>query len=192
MSNISLWFWFVTHAPILSTSPTPHERGIVEYSTWLSVQAFLSGWSGSNLGFAILMVMQIWASFLGKLVSWQSQSCLTLCSCMDYSPKGSFVHGISQARILDWVAVSSSKGYSWPMDQTHVSCVSCVGREILCHCATWQAPTLHLTLAKRLRTSLNLGFSNHTLQIQDPCTHLHLERIKWNSEYEVLSSMPGT
>ena len=67
MSNISLWFWFVTHAPILSTSPTPHERGIVAYSTWLRVQAFLSGWSGSNLGFAILMVMQIWAGFLGSL-----------------------------------------------------------------------------------------------------------------------------
>ena len=38
-----------------------------------------------------------------------TQSCPTLCNPMDYSPPGSFVHGISKVRILDWVAISSSK-----------------------------------------------------------------------------------
>ena len=38
------------------------------------------------------------------------QSCLTLCNPMDYSPPGSSVHGILQARILEWVAVPSSRG----------------------------------------------------------------------------------
>ena len=38
------------------------------------------------------------------------QSCLTLCDLMDYSPLGSFVHGILQARILEWVAMASSRG----------------------------------------------------------------------------------
>ena len=37
------------------------------------------------------------------------QSCLTLCDPMDYSPPGSAVNGISQARILEWVAISSSR-----------------------------------------------------------------------------------
>ena len=37
---------------------------------------------------------------------------------MDFSPPGSSVHGISQARILEWVAISFSRGYSWPSDQT--------------------------------------------------------------------------
>ena len=54
-----------------------------------------------------------------------AQSCPTLCYPVDCSPPGSSVHGISQARILEWVAISSSRGSSWPRDQTHDSCVSC-------------------------------------------------------------------
>ena len=45
---------------------------------------------------------------------------------MDCSPPGSSVHGISQARILEWVAISSSRGSSWPGDRTHLFCVSCI------------------------------------------------------------------
>ena len=45
---------------------------------------------------------------------------------MDCSPPGSSVHGILQARILEWVAISFSRGSSWPRDQTWVSCT--VGR----------------------------------------------------------------
>ena len=41
---------------------------------------------------------------------WVSQSCLTLCSPMDYSLPDSSVHGIHKTRILDWVAISSSRG----------------------------------------------------------------------------------
>ena len=58
---------------------------------------------------------------------------------MDYSPPGSSVHGILQARILKWVVISSSRGSSRPRDRTHVSCVSCIGRWILYHWATWEA-----------------------------------------------------
>ena len=46
---------------------------------------------------------------------------LTLCDLMDYSPPGSSIHGISQARILEWVAISSSKGCAQPRGQTHDS-----------------------------------------------------------------------
>ena len=53
---------------------------------------------------------------------------LTLCDPMDLSPSGSSIHGISQARILDWVAVSSSRGSSQLRDQT---CISCIDRWIL-------------------------------------------------------------
>ena len=45
---------------------------------------------------------------------------------MDCSLPGSSVHGIFQARVLDWVAISFSRGSSWPRDQTQVSCI--VGR----------------------------------------------------------------
>ena len=53
-----------------------------------------------------------------------SQSCLTLCGPLDCSPTCSSVHGILQARILEWVAISFSRGSSWPRDQTWVSCIA--------------------------------------------------------------------
>ena len=50
-----------------------------------------------------------------------AQSCPTLCDPVDCSPPGSSIHGILQARILEWVAISFSRGSSWPRDQTQVS-----------------------------------------------------------------------
>ena len=49
-----------------------------------------------------------------------AQSYATLCNSMDCSPPGSSVHGIFQARILEWVAISFSRGSSWSRDQTRV------------------------------------------------------------------------
>ena len=51
-----------------------------------------------------------------------TQSCLTLCDPMDLP--GSSVQGISQARILECVVISFSRGYSWPRDWTCVSCIA--------------------------------------------------------------------
>ena len=52
------------------------------------------------------------------------QSYLTLCDLMDRIPPGSSVHGILQARMLEWVAIPFSRGSSRPMDQTQVSCTA--------------------------------------------------------------------
>ena len=60
-----------------------------------------------------------------------AQSCPALCDPMDCSPPGSSVHEIFQARILEWVAVSFSRGSSPPRDGAWVFCVSCIGRWIL-------------------------------------------------------------
>ena len=62
-----------------------------------------------------------------------AQSPLTLCY-------PSSVHGISQVRILEQVAISYSRGSSWSRDQTCLSYISCIGRQILFHCTTWEAP----------------------------------------------------
>ena len=59
------------------------------------------------------------------------QLCLTLCDPMDYSLPGSSVRVILQARILEWVAMPSSRGSSQPRDRTRVSCVSCTGRQVI-------------------------------------------------------------
>ena len=53
-----------------------------------------------------------------------AQSCLTLCDPMDCSLPGSSVHGIFQARILEWVTISLSKVSSQPRDQTQVTCIA--------------------------------------------------------------------
>ena len=51
---------------------------------------------------------------------------LTLCNSMDCSPSGSSVCRIFQAKILEWVAISYSRGSSWPRDQICISFVSCI------------------------------------------------------------------
>ena len=66
-----------------------------------------------------------------------TQSCLILCNPMDCSLPDSSVLGIFQGRILEWVAISSSRESSWPRNQNHVSCII---RQILYHWATWEAP----------------------------------------------------
>ena len=55
-----------------------------------------------------------------------AQLCLTLCDPVDCSPPGSSVRVISQARILEWLAIPYSGGSSQPRDRTCVSCVSCI------------------------------------------------------------------
>ena len=82
----------------------------------------------------------------------------THCDPMNCSPPGSSVHGIFQARIVGWVAISYSKGSSQPRDQTHVSCISCNGRQILYCCTTWEAQCSFtiLKILGPLRIVLNL------------------------------------
>ena len=63
------------------------------------------------------------------------------CSRVDCNSPGSSVPGISQARILEWVAISCSRRSSRPRVQTHASGISCTGRRILCH---WEEKILYL------------------------------------------------
>ena len=77
--------------------------------------------------------------------------CLTFCGPMDCSPPDSSVHGISQARILEWVAISFSRESSPPRDRTGVSCI---GRQILYHWAAWEAQVRFLPLCRNWEVSL--------------------------------------
>ena len=84
-----------------------------------------------------------------NLHTWSiDQSRLTFCDSMDCGLQVSSVHGIFQARILEWVAISYPRESSQPKDWTLISCVSCIGREILYHCTTWEALTSILTEIK--------------------------------------------
>ena len=68
----------------------------------------------------------------------KAQSRWTLRNPMDCNPPGSSVHGIVQARIMEWVAIPSSRRSSRPGDYTRISGVSSIGRQILYHCTTWE------------------------------------------------------
>ena len=80
-----------------------------------------------------------------------------VCNPMDCSPPISFVHGVFQIRILEWVPISFYRGSSQPRDWTHVSCI---GRQILYHCATWgwkkRVKKLAWSLALKKKTKLRL------------------------------------
>ena len=92
---------------------------------------------------------------------------------MDYSPPGSSVHGSFQARILEGVAISYSRRSSWPRDQTHVSCISCIGRRILYDCTPQENQTIFFKATKLflflqnvenfLKEIIFLHSSNHSL-----------------------------
>ena len=84
------------------------------------------------------------------------QLCLTLCNPMDCGPPGSSVHGILQARILEWVAIPFSRGSSRPRDQTCVSYVS----------LHWQAGSL--PPAPRGK-SVFLGWKHHRRGLRTVC-----------------------
>ena len=68
------------------------------------------------------------------------QVCLTFCNPMDGSLPSSSVHGILQARILGWVAMSSSRGASWPRDLIHISMPPALAGRFLTTNETWEAP----------------------------------------------------
>ena len=72
-----------------------------------------------------------------------------LSNLMDCIQAGSSVHGNFQARILDWVAISYFRWSSQPKYHIWVSCVSCISRQILYHCTTWETLGLLQDLANQ-------------------------------------------
>ena len=114
------------------------------------------GHNWSRLQFILNIIIMIFWSWFHKYPNWTNliyfsfthhgshvcvctQFCPTLCDSIDCSPPGSTVHWIFQARILQWVAGFYSRGSSQPRDRTHISYVSFIGRQILYHCAIWEA-----------------------------------------------------
>ena len=83
----------------------------------------------------------IHSSYIVLCCAKSLQSCLTLWDPIDCCPPDSSVQGILQARLREWVSKSSSRRSSWSGNRTHLSCVSCIGRQILYQWATWEAPS---------------------------------------------------
>ena len=99
------------------------------------------------------------------------QSCLTL-RPHGLSLPGSYVHGILQARILEWTAMPFSRGSSWPRNRTHVFYVSCIGRWVIYHWATWESPILliHVYICRHCSWHQDIS-PNNTNQLLSWNTH---------------------
>ena len=87
------------------------------------------------------------------------QSSLILCNPMEHTLPGYSVRGILQARILEWVAMPSSRGSSQPRDQTHISCVCCIGRQVLYHQRHLESPGAELRFPPKEVPSVYKSFS---------------------------------
>ena len=101
----------ILQARILEWEAIPFSRRSSQSREWMQVSCtagrFYTIWATREVGtFYVLCLV--------------AQSCQTLCYPMDCSPPGSSVHGIFQARILEWVASSFSRRSSWPRDWTGV------------------------------------------------------------------------
>ena len=109
-----------------------------------------------------------------------TQSCLTLCDILDCSPQGASFLGVLQARMLEWVVISSSRESSRPRDRTHISCISCTGRQILYHCATWEAPHKQISnLSERQSLQKRLMVPTYYPNAQAQCLIHLIYFISW-------------
>ena len=95
---------------------------------------YINSWTLNNMALSYAVSL-IYVNFFFQYICTtclHAQSCLTLCDPMDCSLPGSYIHGIPQARILEWVAISSFRGSCWTR-----TCIRC-----LMH---WQAESLSLS-----------------------------------------------
>ena len=108
-----------------------------------------SNWTELNLsmGHVCLLSMHVCAQLLQS------------CDPIDYSPPGFSVYGIFQTRLLEWVALSSSRVSPQPRDWTHVFCISCTGRQILLPLSHLDSPWMFLKFWCHPR----VHFSFHTI-----------------------------
>ena len=149
-SNHNYWFWPLpiahgARSQILTVAGMPSGSGPTDLSLRLiSLFLLMSHVQPHSASFSFWNVhtfslpLGFW---LCKLSAWKylhspphtlgggdaglvAKLCPTLCNPMDYSLPGSSLHGISQARILEWVGISFSRGCSWPRDWTSVSCIA--------------------------------------------------------------------
>ena len=122
---------------------------------------------------------------VGALSDSNAQSCLTLRDPEDYRLPGSYVPGIFQAKILEWVAISFSRGSFLPRDRTRISCVSCIA-DILYPLSHRGSPSQGQLLAERsvppyLDFCIGLLECFHNMVVAIPKESDNRERVRWKS-----------
>ena len=145
----------------------------------IQVEAYNSNWVYSHRAQVLkdLGCRQRWRVIFSfcdyECVCLVTQLCQTLCDPMDCSPPGSSVHGTSQARILEWVAISFSRGSLCPRDQIQVSWIAGVffniwaTREALLWFYLFLIPQIYINImiCKKLNNTCELSYLLNTLSI---------------------------
>ena len=111
---------------------------------WLPTPVFLSGEEPGKLqSIASQRAGHNWSNLAGRHHEWivrvRAQSYLTLCNPMDCSPPASLSMEFSRQEYWSALPFPTPGESSQPRNRTHISWVSCIGRWILYHCATWEA-----------------------------------------------------
>ena len=123
---------WILQARILEWVAVPFFRGCSQPRDWTQVSGIVGGFFTSWATREALKIVSDAIENYSRFFLFiyficycsDAQSCLTLCDPMDCSPPGSSVHEIFQTRILEWVAISFSRGSSQPRHQTQVSCIT--------------------------------------------------------------------
>ena len=112
-----------------------HLKNYVSLSSWKKTLLRPQSWSSDTTIHSLYLefFQHLYNCMYSSLCANLLQSCLTLWDPMNFSLPGSSVHGILQARILKWAGMPFSRGSSQPRNQTCVSYVSCIGRQVLYH-----------------------------------------------------------
>ena len=144
-------------------------------------------------GILVLELIQSGCNFKCKKVLAVSvtQVCPTLCNPMDYNPPGSSIHGILQARILEWIAIPFCRRSSRPRDWTQVSCIAGrfftvwatrkpLGYATLSHFShVWLCATPQ-TVAYQAPPSLGFSRQEHWSRLPFPSSMHESEKWKWS------------
>ena len=121
--------------------------------------------------------------------------CPSLYIPMDCSLPGSSVHAIFQARRPEWLTISFSRGSSWLRDWTCVSCISCIGRQILYHSVTREASVGLITEFRNIfwishsasNKSTRAKYSNHKFILWTAELHFLIKIYTINQFYCIIN-----
>ena len=111
----------------------PGSSSCLYFISFLHRFLFLHRLLGCHPGHAVCSLKEKQTGLNGVEGGTSMHICSVVSDPKDCSPPGSSVHGILQARVLEWVAISFSRGSSRSRDGTQVSCIFCIGRWILYH-----------------------------------------------------------
>ena len=104
---------------------------------------------------------------------------------MDGNLPGCSVHGVLQARILEWVAITSSRGSSQPRDRTLVFYASCIGRQILYHLSIWEALPKAVDIYKNVKISQRQPRQTMAMKRSIPIRKDYLRSLLESKDYQI-------